>query len=137
MKRPRTLLVLFDTFLDAHPRVKSFFKGMASINIWSAPLPTYEKRFGTDAERLAKRFGTDAERLSSDWKKVGNDLHKALDAVRNQFPQGLECPECGEDPCRYHIVSESMHEIVVEVDCIECVVHKRPLSTVIFTKNKD
>lgn len=75
MKMLKKLLARLDKFLNAHPRMKSFLGGMASINVWPGTLPTYEKRFDTDAERL-----------SSDWKKVEGDIKKALEKSESKAP---------------------------------------------------
>ncbi len=47
--------------------IKAFLRGMGSINIFPSRQQSYTERFGTDEECLA-----------SDWKKVGDDMRKAI-----------------------------------------------------------
>jgi len=47
--------------------LRNLFRGMGNMFIWNFHRPSYEECFGTDAEQLA-----------ADWKKVGDDIQRAI-----------------------------------------------------------
>lgn len=53
--------------------LKSFLRGMGSISLFPAPLPSYEEQFGTDEELLEK-----------DRQVINQDLQKALDKIMKE-----------------------------------------------------